>query len=263
MIYKYLLITFMTGLFSIQALSAEWTNNSDIKIIFDEKKVKGTFVLYDISNDLFVGFNEARSKTRYIPGSTFKIGNSLIGLSVGAVKNVDEVLPYGGEDQPIKSWENNMSLRDAIKISNVPIYQELARRINLFRMQKNITKLNYGNMDLGLLIDRFWLDGPLQISAMEQVLFISMLAKKKLDFKVSHQEAIAEILEIQKTEEYTLYLKTGWQTATDPGIGWWVGWIERDEKIYAFALNIDMNNINDARLRTELGVASLKVLGLL
>ena len=58
-------------------------------------------------------------------------------------------------------------------------------------------------------------------------------------------------------------MKTGWQTATDPGIGWWVGWIERDEKIYAFALNIDMNNINDARLRTELGVASLKVLGLL
>ena len=65
-------------------------------------------------------------------------------------------------------------------------------------------------MDLGLLIDRFWLDGPLQISAMEQVLFISMLAKKKLDFKVSHQEAIAEILEIQKTEDYTLYVKTGW-----------------------------------------------------
>ena len=39
MIYKYLLITFMTGLFSIQALSAEWTNNSDIKIIFDEKNI--------------------------------------------------------------------------------------------------------------------------------------------------------------------------------------------------------------------------------
>ena len=35
MIYKYLLITFMTGFFSIQALSAEWTNNRDIKIIFE------------------------------------------------------------------------------------------------------------------------------------------------------------------------------------------------------------------------------------
>lgn len=263
MIFKYLLTTFMTVFFSVQALSAEWTKSNHIKIIFDEKKVKGTFVLYDISNNMFIGFNQARAKTRYIPGSTFKIANSLIGLSVGAVKNVDEVLPYGDEDQPIKSWELDMSLRDAIKISNVPIYQELARRINLFQMQSNIAKLHYGNMDLGLLIDRFWLDGPLQISAMEQVLFISKLARGQLDFTASHQEAIAEILEIQKTEEFTLHVKTGWQTSTDPGIGWWVGWIKRDEKIYAFALNIDMNNINDAGLRTELGVASLKALGLL
>ena len=31
-----------------------------------------------------------------------------------------------------------MSLRDAIKASNVPVYQELARRIGLERMRANV-----------------------------------------------------------------------------------------------------------------------------
>ena len=80
--------------------------------------------------------DEARAKKRFTPASTFKIANSLIGLDVSAVKSVDEVLPYGGKPQRIKEWERDMGLREAIKMSNVAIYQELARRIGIERMRK-------------------------------------------------------------------------------------------------------------------------------
>lgn len=57
--------------------------------------------------------------------------NSLIGLWSGAVVDVDAVLPYTGEVNPfMQSWKRDMGLREAIVISNVPIYQELALRIH-------------------------------------------------------------------------------------------------------------------------------------
>lgn len=100
-------------------------NNQGIGKIFIDFGFEGTFVLFDINKNSYTIHNIERAEKRYIPASTFKIPNTLIGLQVKAVENVDEVLPFGGKDQPIKLWEQEMSLRDAIKISNVPIYQSL------------------------------------------------------------------------------------------------------------------------------------------
>ena len=58
------------------------------------------------------------------------------------MKSVDEVLPYGGKPQPRKEWERDMGLREAIKMSNVPIYQELARRIGIVRMREGKLRLD-------------------------------------------------------------------------------------------------------------------------
>ncbi len=56
-----------------------------------------------------------RAPKRFVPASTFKVPNTLIDLSVGAVSGVDEVLPDGGEPQPFPAWEQDMSLRDAMR----------------------------------------------------------------------------------------------------------------------------------------------------
>ena len=154
-----------------------------------------------------------------------------------------------------------MSLRDAIKISNVPIYQELARRIGLSTMQENIVKLNYGNNKIGDVVDRFWLDGPVMISAIEQSEFLANLALNKLPFSKEHQNAVVDILEIERSENGILYAKSGWTTAPNPDTGWWVGWINRDGQIYAFALNIDTKIDADVAKREQLARASLKILG--
>lgn len=240
-----------------------FSENSDIKALFQDAGIEGTFVVYDISEGRFIGHNARRAKVRFIPASTFKIANSLIGLQAGALSSVDEILPYGGKPQPIKAWQKDMSIADAIKISNVPIFQELARRIGLGTMQEMITTLGYGNHDIGDVVDQFWLDGPLKISALEQVNFIERLISGTLPILPEHQKAVREILLLEQTEEYSLYVKSGWTTTPDPDTGWWVGWIERDGKNYAFALNIDTHNMDDVALREKLSRASLKILGLL
>ena len=114
-----------------QAYAVETEHSPEIEKLFNEAGVNGTFVLYDVTAERFVTHNHQRAEKRFIPASTFKVANSLIGLSTGAISSVDEVLPYGGKPQPFKAWEQDMGLRDAIKVSNVPVYQELARRIGL------------------------------------------------------------------------------------------------------------------------------------
>ena len=246
-----------------QAFATPWQDNQKIQQLFKQAGVTGTFVVYDVSKDQLTGFNHKRAQTRFIPASTFKIPNSLIGLETGAISSVDEILPYGGGPQYMKSWERDMSLRDAIKVSNLSIYKELARRITLKRMQSNVKTLNYGNAKISNNIERFWLDGSLKISAIEQTAFLAKLANGTLPISAKTQTAVREISLLEQGKNWQLYGKTGWSNSTKPGTGWWVGWVKKDNKIYSFALNMNMSQIQDAEKRISLGKDSLKVLGIL
>src|SRR6185295_19637139 len=116
--------------------------------------------------------------------------NSLIALETGVVKDESEAVPYGGKPQPIKAWEKDMGLRDAIKISNVPVYQEIARRVGLARYDAWLARLDYGNRQTGTVVDRFWLDGPLAISAVEQTKFVARLAQGTLPASARSQAIV-------------------------------------------------------------------------
>ena len=127
------------------------------------------------------GHNRSRAEQRFSPASTFKIANGLIGLSLGAVPSVEEVIPYTGDPNPfMREWLEPMGLRGAMQVSNVPLYQELARRIGLQRMGDAIRRLRYGNEQIGSNVSTFWLRGPLAISAIEQTRFLSGLARRTL-----------------------------------------------------------------------------------
>lgn len=230
---------------SCQVYALEWQDSPEIARLFNDSGTQGTFVLYDAAADRCVGFDQARVNTRFIPASTFKIANTLIGLSVGAVRNVDEALPYGGQPQPFKVWEKDMSLRQAIAASNVAIYQELARRIGLARMKDGIAKIGYGNEQTGHVVDKFWLLGPLKISALEQTQFLDKLAQKRLPFDAQLQEKVHEIIRQDGGNTWTLFGKTGWQNAPNPGVGWWVGWVTKEGRL------IRLPSISISMLRSE------------
>lgn len=233
----------------------------DLARLFAERP--GCFALYDASARRMLVVNSARAQRRYRPASTFKIANSLIALETGAVGDVDEVIPYGGSPQPFKAWERDMPMREAIAASSVPVYQEIARRIGLARMRQQLTRFGYGNMQTGEVVDRFWLDGPLQISAVEQARFLARLAQGQLPASKRSQQQVREILRLEHDGAAALYGKTGWAFDGRPDIGWWVGWVEREGRIHSFALNIDLRGEQDLALRRKIGEALLRRLELL
>jgi len=217
-------------MFSIISFGNE---NQFMKEIFERKGLNGTFVVYDLKNDKIDYYNLDRANERFYPASSFKIFNTLIGLENGIVKNVDE--------------------RYAIKVSQVPAYKKLARELGKERMQEGLNKLNYGNKEIGSEIDKFWLEGPLKISAMEQVKLLNLLSQSKLPFKLENQEQVKDITILEKKDDFILHGKTGW--ATDNivvPIGWFVGWIETSDNIYSFAINLDISDSKFLPKREEI-----------
>ena len=218
-------------------------------------------MLTDVERRHMTVVDVARAKQAFPPASTFKIANSLIALETGAVRDVDEVIPYGGKPQPFPQWERDMSMREAIAVSNVPVYQEVARRVGLERMDEWVRELGYGNGEIGEVVDRFWLDGPLEINAFEQARFVAMLARGELRVSERSRAMVREILKLEERDGALLYGKTGWATSEEPDVGWWVGWVERGGKVYAFALNMDMATEAEAPKRQQIAKALLAELG--
>lgn len=243
--------------------SGEFREVSEIAAAFAAAGASGTFVMADPKSGDLVGHDAVRAERRFVPASTFKVANTLIGLDCGAVADVDEVLPYGGGKHAIAAWERDMSLREAIPMSNVPVYQELARRIGLERMEAGVRKLGYGNERVGAVVDRFWLDGPLAISAVEQVDFLGRLAGGDLPVSAEALAGVVEISELERTDAFALHGKTGWAPTAQPGIGWFVGWVERDGVNYPFALNMDVPGQETLPTRVALARKCLSILGVL
>ena len=245
------------------SLAAGSTERADLEAVFAENGVAGTFVLYDVATDHFTLINATRAEKRFVPASTFKIANTIIALETGVVKDENEIIPYGGQPQPFKTWEKDMSMREAIALSAVPIYQELARRIGLERYREWLPRLDFGNRQTGTIVDTFWLDGPLEISALEEARFVARLAQQKLDASIRSQSIARDIIRLESRDGKILYGKTGWRFSSAPNLGWWTGWVEQNGKISAFSLNIDMPAATDAPKRVAVGKTMLSKLGVL
>lgn len=225
---------------------------------FSDEGAVGCFALRDTSGALRL-VNGPRARLRFAPASTFKIPNSLIALDAGAVRDEREVVPYGGQPQPFKQWERDLNLRDAFAASSVPVYQELARRIGPARMREAVAAFGYGNAETGTVVDRFWLDGPLTISAIEQTAFLLRLAQGGLPVSARSLAIVRDISTVETRGGAVLHAKSGW--LFEQGLGWWVGWVERGASLHGFALNIDMAGIADAPKRERIGRRLLQHFG--
>lgn len=239
---------------------------AQLAAIFKNADATATFVLYDREANKLSIYNRERAVQRFIPASTFKIPNTLIGLGSGAVENVDEIFVWDGEPKYLETWEKDMGLREAIKVSSVPVYQELARRIGYERMLAAVMDFSYGNMEIGNKnqIDTFWLEGPLKISAVEQAVFLTRLATGELPSIQEHVNVVKEITLFMESVDKSLHAKTGYTgNATTPPLGWWVGWVEEKNtgRVWSFALNLDLPDYPAGPDRIELGLECLKALG--
>ena len=234
--------------------SCKTTSNisKEYKSYFDKYGINGTFVLMDLSKKKYKFFNKNRADSSYIPASTFKILNSLIALETEVISDEKEIIKWDGIDKGWEKWNRDQNMKSAIAVSCVWFYQEIARRIGNTSMQYWIDKTSYGNKIIGGKIDNFWIEGNIRISAKEQVHFLKKLIENKLPFKKINQDIVKQIMVTDSTKEYTLHSKTGWGSRVNPQIGWYVGYIEKTNNTWIFALNIDIKNKSDLKFRKQI-----------
>lgn len=246
---------------------------ADFKKHFDAVGTDGTLVIYDVKRDVTHVYNPSRAGAGFVPASTFKIPNSLIAIEAGVARDVDsQTFAYSGQPFLVRGrpflppqCNEEVTLRTAFKFSCVPVYQELARRIGMDSYRKAFGDLDYGRADLsGQRVDSFWLDEQgHKVTAEEQVRFLTRFYRGQVPFSRRTQDLVKDIMVTEKEPGYTLRGKTGYLYSTQPEIGWYVGWLERGDEAYVFALNLDITKPEHARARASIVKAGLKDVGAL
>src|SRR4051812_45526811 len=73
------------------------TIDNSIKSLFDKEHVDGCFGLFDNTSGQFTLYNVRRFKdSAYLPASTFKIVNALVGIQTGRIKDDSTMMKWDG-----------------------------------------------------------------------------------------------------------------------------------------------------------------------
>ena len=238
--------------------------DNSLKKYFDENKVEGCFTMLNNADGKVTVYNMSLDTMRFLPASTFEITNSLIGLEIGRITDEQMLIKWNGIESGNEDWNKDLNLEQAFKVSALPYYQEVARRIGKDTMQQWLDSLQYGNMKIGSRIDSFWLDNSLKISPDEQLGLVKRLYFDQLPFQKRTQQIVRDVMKQEDNTVYTLSYKTGWGfDENHHSIGWMVGWIEENKHPYFFVTlvrsadeKIDMKTV---RLNITKGI--LKQLG--
>lgn len=185
-------------------------------------------------------------------------------LETGVIPDDVAILTWDGIQRELPKWNHDTNMRQALKNSTVWFYQVLTRKVGDQQMQRFIDQVGYGNRQIGTAkdIDRFWLEGPLQITPKEQIKFLQQLERGDLPFSKRTIDLVKDIMVLEQNQDYILRAKTGWVSTTNLEIGWVVGYLEQNNNVYFFTTNINISK-PEVSARLELARRSLKDLGLL
>ena len=235
----------------ITVLNSCSPNNVDedksLERYFTENKVSGCFGLYNNATNQFTFYNKKRfTDSSYLPASTFKIVNSLIGLQTGVISSDSMVIKWDGAQRKVAEWNKDLTMYEAFRVSAVPYYQEVARRIGKDRMEYWMDTVNYGAgakdtaFRITTAIDTFWLDNTLKITPDEELGLVKMLYFDQLPFFKAYQEKVKRAMLFENTTMYRLAYKTGWGKKENGNhLAWIVGWVEENNHPYFFVLNFE------------------------
>ncbi|MBS0289548.1 MAG: class D beta-lactamase [Proteobacteria bacterium] len=213
---------------------------------------------------------------RHSPCSTFKVPLAVIGFETNILtspyeptfyftEEIKKVLaPYYAPDKypMMLFFERNHTPATWMQYSVIWYSQEITKKLGMEKLKVNLKKLNYGNQDIsgnpgkndGLLSS--WIYSSLQISPLEQVNFIEKLSNRTLPFSKSAQENTVKIIVLENIwDNWRLYGKTG--GGMDGG--WFIGWVEKDQRRIQFAQYIEPQKslISGGRLAKELAKDNL------
>lgn len=237
---KNLICVFIVSFFFAACSPNNVTVDTSLEKYFTENNVTGCFALFNNRTGDFTVYNLKRYRdSAYLPASTFKIVNSLIGLQTGKIVNDSMIIKWDGINRGRPECNEDMSMYKAFRLSCPPWYQELARRIGKDTMRRWLDTLAYGNKKISRL-DTFWLDNSLKIRPDEQLGLVKRLYFNQLPFHQRNQEIVKRAMLFENNTNYKLSYKTGWgRNEKGYHLAWITGWIEENKHPYFFVLNME------------------------
>lgn len=112
---------------------------------------------------------------------------------------------------------------------------KLAKKIGREKYLHYLEACNYGNRQVNDEAD-FWNFGPLAISPRNQIEFLVKVYEGNTPFSQRNIEILKRVMINEKNDKYVLRAKTGWGSQNQKDIGWWVGYIEKNDNAYFFQL---------------------------
>lgn len=226
--------------------------DNSLEKYFNENKVTGCFGLYNNATNQFTFYNKKRfTDSSFLPASTFKIVNSLIGLQTGVISSDSMIIKWDSVQRPVADWNKDLTMYEAFRVSAVPYFQEVARRIGKERMEFWLDTVNYGAgpkdtvFRITTAIDTFWLDNSLKITPDEELGLMKLLYFNQLPFFKAYQEKVKHAMLFENNTQYRLGYKTGWGKKENGNhLAWLVGWIEENNHPYFFVLNVESADPN-------------------
>ena len=237
----------------------------DFQQIIDSADVTGSVLIFDTQTKTYYSNDFARCDSGFLPGSTFKIPNSIIALETGVVENDSTLFKWNGEKRRLSVWEQDLTFKEAFQVSCVPCYQEIARKIGPVRMNEYLKKLNYGNMIVDSSdIDVFWLEGESRITMRQQMDFIKRYYDKELPISPRTWSILKSMMVLDTNSNYIFSGKTGWSIRNGNNIGWFVGYLETADSVYFIVANIEPKELFNMdlfpKIRTQISLEAFKKL---
>ena len=203
------------------------------------KGYEGTFVLLDVEKNHYQIYNEANSQKRVSPDSTYKIMSSLVGLETGVLTDENTEISWDETVYPIEPWNKDHNLASAMAYSVNWYFQKVDSMVGKDKIENYLKQTGYGNYDISGGIHDFWIESSLRISPLEQVGLLKKLYTYDLPFSRQNIDIVKKLIRISEQDNVVLYGKTGTGNVNgDNRNGWFVGYVERNGKVYIFATNI-------------------------
>lgn len=231
--------------------------------LFSQREIEGTIVISSLHGDRTVIHNDLRAARRFSTASTFKILNTLISLEEKAISGKDDVMKWDGQVYEFADWNRDQTLESAFKVSCVWCFQKMARRVGAEKYKGYLRSAAYGHLREPFEETTFWLDGSLQVSAIEQVALLKKIYLRSLPFSAASYETLRDVMLAEQTPAFTIRAKTGWAARMTPQVGWYVGYVETKDDVWFFATNLEIRREKELPLRQILTREVLQAKGII
>lgn len=241
--------------------SAENISYVDYSAYFGE--YEGSFVLYDLENDIWSIHDLENATLRVSPNSTYKIYDALFGLEEGAITPNNSFIAWNQEVYPFEAWNADQTLQSAMHSSVNWYFQTVDEKIGAVSVNRYIQEIGYGNENINGDFPNYWLESSLEISPIEQVELLTKLYNNSFGFNPENINAVKDSICLSSSHNGTFYGKTGTGRIDGQDVnGWFIGYIETANNTYFFATNIGAESNATGNNATEITMAILSDLNI-